>query len=212
MIFPSPLTASVAVLARDHIDTDQIIPARFLKTTCKEGLGAHAFHDWRYDEAGTPRPDFALNQPAAAGAEVLVAGANFGCGSSREHAPWALRQVGFRVVVASSFAEIFEENALKNALLPLTLPAARLAGLQAAGSGARVTVDLAAQVLTLPDGGDASFPLEPFRKRCLLLGLDELELVLGQEAELAAYEARRPPVYDTRALGGGVAPFAAAER
>jgi len=184
---------AVAVLDRDDVDTDQIIPARFLKITTREGLGRHAFHDWRAREDFFP-----LDRPEAQGASVLVAGANFGCGSSREHAPWALADLGFRAVIATSFADIFHQNALKNGLLPIRVEPAVQAALVAAGSGAQVSVDLEALSLTLPDGTRVPFPCEPFPRRCLLLGVDELGYLLQFEAEIAAFEAARPPQTDTR--------------
>lgn len=185
----TPFESAIAVLPVANIDTDQIIPARFLKTTTKEGLGLNLFHDWRYDAGGAPKADFLLNQPAARSAQVLVAGDNFGCGSSREHAPWALTDHGFRAVVSTSFADIFHQNALKNALLPIVLPPEDHAKLVAAGSGAVVRVDLETQTITLPDGSRAAFPVDPFRKRCLLLGVDELGYLLQFGKEIAAYEA-----------------------
>ncbi len=191
--------ASVAVLAADNVDTDQIIPARFLKTTTKEGLGLQLFHDWRYGKDGSPRPEFPLNQPAARGAEVLVAGDNFGCGSSREHAPWALTDAGFRAVVSTSFADIFYGNSLKNALLPIKVTPEVHARLLAAGSGARVKIDLEAQTLVLPDGSTATFPVDAFPKRCMLLGVDELGYLLQFEGEISAFEAAHPAAFDTRA-------------
>src|SRR5437763_1936646 len=157
------------VLARDNIDTDQIIPARFLTTTSRVGLGPHAFNDWRYDADGAPRGDFAVNRAESLGARVLVAGENFGCGSSREHAVWALLGAGFRAVVASSFADIFRGNALGNGLLPIQVPpriVARLASER--HERATVTVNLAAQTLVLPDGERVPFPIAPFAKHCLL--------------------------------------------
>jgi 3-isopropylmalate/(R)-2-methylmalate dehydratase small subunit len=196
-----PFTAfesTQAVLPADNVDTDQIIPARFLKTTTKVGLGLQLFHDWRYAKDGTPRAEFPLNQAAAKGAEVLVAGDNFGCGSSREHAPWALTDAGFRAVVSTSFADIFYGNALKNALLPIQVAPEVHARLIAAGSGARVKVDLEAQTLTLPDGTTASFPVDPFPKRCMLLGVDELGYLLQFEQEIGTYEASHPAAFDTR--------------
>jgi 3-isopropylmalate/(R)-2-methylmalate dehydratase small subunit len=174
----------------DNIDTDQIIPARFLKTISKEGLGDQLFYDWRYDASGRPKADFVLNQEAAKGAQVLVAGGNFGCGSSREHAPWALMQFGFRAVVSTSFADIFKQNSLKNGLLPIVVPAdAHAALLQS--PGAVVKVDLAAQTLTLPDGRAVEFPIDPFARHCLLEGVDELGYILQQKPAIAAYEAKR---------------------
>ncbi|MGD0015593.1 MAG: 3-isopropylmalate dehydratase small subunit [Bryobacteraceae bacterium] len=181
-------------LKADNIDTDQIIPARFLKTISKEGLGDQLFCDWRYDAQGRPKPDFILNQARVRGAEILLAGDNFGCGSSREHAPWALTQFGFRAVISTSFADIFRQNALKNSLLPVTVPREVHAGLFALAEKdpeATVAVDLAAQTLTLPDGRAVEFPVDAFSKHCLLTGVDELGYISGQEAAIAAYEARR---------------------
>lgn len=182
-------------LPRDNVDTDQIIPARFLKTTGRSGLGANLFADWRFDPTGAPRPEFILNAPAAAGASVLVAGWNFGCGSSREHAPWALADFGFRAVIASSFADIFKQNALKNGLLPIVLPARLHAPLLAAVEtrpGIVIGVDLVDLVVTLP-GGAAPFAIDPFARECLIAGVDEIGYVLGQEAAIAQYEEGREP-------------------
>ncbi len=166
------LSARTVVVPADDVDTDQIIPARFLKGTTREGLGRHLFAGWRGD------PGFALNRPEARGAEVLVAGRNFGCGSSREHAVWALRDWGFRAVVALSFGDIFRSNALKNGLLPVTIAAAAHAKLVAA-TGAAVVIDLESRTLALPDGSRESFPVEPFARRCLLEGMDELDFLLS---------------------------------
>jgi 3-isopropylmalate/(R)-2-methylmalate dehydratase small subunit len=174
----------------DNVDTDQIIPARFLKTISKEGLGDALFCDWRYDAQGRPKPDFILNQPRARGAEILLAGDNFGCGSSREHAPWALTQFGFRAVVSTSFADIFRQNALKNSLLPIVVPREIHAELFALAPEAILGVDLAAQTLTLPDGRAIEFPVDSFAKHCLLEGVDELGYILQQETAIANYEAR----------------------
>ena len=181
----------------DNVDTDQIIPARFLKTISKEGLGDQLFCDWRYDAEGRPNSDFILNQPRARGAEILLAGDNFGCGSSREHTPWALAQFGFRAVVSTSFADIFRQNALKNSLLPIVVPREIHAELFALPPGATVTVDLAAQTLTLPDGRAIEFPVDAFARHCLLNGVDELGYILQQETAIASYEARRDLVVDT---------------
>jgi 3-isopropylmalate/(R)-2-methylmalate dehydratase small subunit len=180
-------------LAIDNIDTDQIIPARFLKTTTKQGLARQLFCDWRYDAQGNPEPDFILNQPRAQGAQVLLAGDNFGCGSSREHAPWALTQFGFRAVISTSFADIFKQNSLKNALLPIVVPPGVHAELFAAANDpeATVKVDLASQTLTTPGGRKVEFPIDSFSKHCLLEGVDELGYILQHEAQIAAYEARR---------------------
>jgi 3-isopropylmalate/(R)-2-methylmalate dehydratase small subunit len=175
----------------ENVDTDQIIPARFLKATSKIGLGKHAFADWRFDGAGQPKPDFILNRPEAAGAAVLVAGDNFGCGSSREHAPWALHDYGFRVVVSTSIADIFRNNSLKNGLVPVVVDGAVHAKLLA-NPGSEVTVTLADRTLTLADGTKATFPIEPFARYCLMNGVDELEFLLSQESAIAAFEAGRP--------------------
>jgi 3-isopropylmalate/(R)-2-methylmalate dehydratase small subunit len=189
-------------LAINNIDTDQIIPARFLKTTTKQGLDRLLFNDWRYDAEGRPRPDFILNQPRVAGAQVLLAGDNFGCGSSREHAPWALTQFGFRAVISTSFADIFTGNSLKNSLLPIAVPPdahAELFEAVAANPDAAVEIDLAAQTLTTPAGRRVSFPIDAFAKHCLLEGVDELGYILQQEAAIRAYEASHPAPIDTTA-------------
>ena len=195
-------TSRVAPLPIDNIDTDQIIPARFLKTISKAGLGDQLFYDWRYDAAGNPKADFLLNRPEGRAAHVLLAGDNFGCGSSREHAPWALTQYGFRAVISTSFADIFRGNALKNSLLPIVVPAeahkALFAALEA-DRGATVTVDLERQTLTLPDGSSVTFPIDEFAKHCMLEGIDELGYILQQEPAIAAFEAKRPLTVDTRA-------------
>src|SRR5512144_189011 len=161
------------VIARENVDTDQIIPGRFLKVTDKKGLGKGLFSDWRYDAAGTPRADFVLNRPEAQGCAVLVAGDNFGCGSSREHAPWALVDYGFRAVISTRIADIFRSNALKNGLLPVVLDPASHARLVAA-PGAEVSIDLERCTLTLPGGGTASFSIDAFARYCLMNGVDEL--------------------------------------
>jgi len=174
----------------DNIDTDQIIPARFLKTISKEGLGDQLFYDWRYDAEGHPKPDFILNQPAAKQAQILLAGDNFGCGSSREHAPWALLQYGFRAVISTSFADIFKGNSLKNSLLPIVVPHDVHAWLFA-NPDATVKVDLAAQAIMLPGGRTVEFPIDSFSRHCLLEGVDELGYILQQESAIAQFEARR---------------------
>jgi 3-isopropylmalate/(R)-2-methylmalate dehydratase small subunit len=182
-------TSRTVVLAIDNIDTDQIIPARFLKGTTKAGLGAKLFSDWRYDADGQPKADFVLNQQAARGAQVLVAGDNFGCGSSREHAPWALYDHGFRAVVSTSFADIFRSNALKNGLLPIVVDTgvhAKLVG----EPGQEVEIDLESQSLKLADGSASQFVVEPFARYCLLNGVDELAFLLSQQEAIAAYEER----------------------
>src|SRR6476646_1055236 len=188
------LTSRLAALPIDNIDTDQIIPARFLKTISKAGLGDQLFYDWRYDETGNPKPDFILNRPEGRAAQILLAGDNFGCGSSREHAPWALIQFGFRAVISTSFADIFRQNSLKNSLLPIVVPedvAAELFAAVEADPQATVRIDLPQQTLTTPGGRVVEFPVDGFSKHCLVEGVDELGYILGQEAEIAAFEARR---------------------
>jgi 3-isopropylmalate/(R)-2-methylmalate dehydratase small subunit len=195
------IASTYVVLPIDNIDTDIIIPARFLKVTGKAGLGRHLFANWRYAEDGSPRPDFVLNNQEAATARVLVAGDNFGCGSSREHAPWALADFGFHAVVSTSFASIFRSNCLKNGLLPVSVEPAfhkkmvaeasgGPGGGPAAGAPPTVTIDLEARTIALADGTCASFPIEPFPRYCLLNGLDELSLLLQQEEAIADYERR----------------------
>jgi len=180
------LTSRTVVLPQANIDTDQIIPARFLKTTSRKGLGESLFADWRFDEEGQPRPDFALNRPGARTAQVLVAGENFGCGSSREHAPWALADFGFRAVVSTSIADIFRANAVKNGLLPVVVDAQTHA-LLLANPGGEVQIDLAAQTLSL-GGRTAAFPLDPFARFCLLNDTDELGFLLAQGEAITAFE------------------------
>jgi 3-isopropylmalate/(R)-2-methylmalate dehydratase small subunit len=182
----------------DNIDTDQIIPARFLKTISKDGLGEQLFYDWRYDAESRPKPDFILNTPAAKSAKILLAGDNFGCGSSREHAPWALTQYGFRAVISTSFADIFRQNSLKNALLPIVVPRDVHAELFA-NPDATAKVDLATQTLTLPGGRKVEFPVDSFAKHCLLEGIDELGYILQQEPAIAAFEAAHPAPINTLA-------------
>jgi 3-isopropylmalate/(R)-2-methylmalate dehydratase small subunit len=187
------LTSRVVVVPANDIDTDQIIPARFLKTIDKNGLGASLFADWRYGEGGVPRPEFPLNRPRAQGAQGRLAGANLGCGSSREHAPWALTGFGFRAVVSTSFADIFQNNALKNGLLPVAIDAAAHAALLsqlARDPEAQVTVDLASRTLRLPDGTEVRFPVDPFARTCLLEGVDELGYILRFEPRIAEHEKR----------------------
>ena len=191
---------TVAVLLRDNIDTDQIIPARFLKTVSKEGLGEHLFHDWRYDGEGRPDPDFPLNQPVVRGAAILLAGDNFGCGSSREHAPWALLDFGFRAIVSTSFADIFRQNALKNGLVPMAVSPgahARLVDLVRRQRETTLAVDLARQALILPDGSIVEFPIDGFAKHCLLHGVDELGYVLQHEADIARHEREHQACVNT---------------
>ena len=179
------------VLPAENVDTDQIIPARFLVTTSREGIGRGLFADWRWEADGRPKPGFVLNTPAAEGARVLVAGRNFGCGSSREHAVWALQAGGFDAVVSTAFADIFRANALKNGLLPVVVDEALQRRLLET-PGAEVVIDV--EACTLASGAlAASFPLEPFARYCLLNGLDELTFILSREAEIAAFEAARGP-------------------
>src|SRR5574337_2050108 len=171
------LPSRILPLPANDIDTDQIIPARFLKATGKDGLGDNLFADWRYDADGSPRPDFVLNKPESNGAQILLAGDNFGCGSSREHAPWALTGYGFRAVISTSFADIFRNNALKNGLLPVVVDAEthrELLDLVGESPRAEVTVDLEALTLRLPDGQTTCFPIDEFSRTCLLEGVDEL--------------------------------------
>jgi len=174
-------------LPATNIDTDQIIPARFLTATSKAGFGKHLFADWRYDPDGNPKADFALNKPDAKGAAILVAGRNIGCGSSREHAPWALQDFGFAAVISTEFADIFRTNCLKNGLLPVLLDEKTHAWLLA-NPNVEVTIDVASTTLTLPDGTQVNFPLEGFAKYCLLNGVDELGFLLSKDEAIAAYE------------------------
>lgn len=181
----------LALLANENVDTDQIIPARFLKVTDKKGLAEGLFQDWRYDSSGKARPDFVLNQPAARGASILVVGDNFGCGSSREHAPWALLGYGFKAVISTSFADIFRNNSLKNGLLPIVVDREthqRLFRLGSENPQAAVTVDLEARILELPDALRVTFPIDNFSKQCLLRGVDELGYLLKQSSLIDAYE------------------------
>jgi 3-isopropylmalate/(R)-2-methylmalate dehydratase small subunit len=184
------IESRTVVLPRENIDTDQIIPARFLKVTDKAGLGKAAFADWRYGPDGAPVADFVLNRPEAQGCAVLVAGDNFGCGSSREHAPWALHDAGFRAVISTRIADIFKNNALKNGLLPIVIDAASHARLLAA-PGARVVIDLEAQTVVLPEGAAVKFAIDGFSRYCLLNGVDELGFLLGQADAISTYERSR---------------------
>jgi 3-isopropylmalate/(R)-2-methylmalate dehydratase small subunit len=180
-----------AVLPAANIDTDQIIPARFLTITTKLGLGKALFADWRYLPGGAPNPDFVLNQPTAAGSQILVAGNNFGCGSSREHAPWALLDYGFRAVISTELADIFCNNSLKNGLLPVIVDAATHRWL-IEHPGAEVEVDLQATRLSLPNGTSVTFPIEAFARHCLLSGLDELGYLRSKLPDIEAYERCKP--------------------
>ena len=185
--FPATLAVTAVVLPADDVDTDQIIPARFLKGTVKAGLAAHLFADWR------EQPGFPLLAPEAKGAQILVTGNNFGCGSSREHAPWALVDWGFRAIIARSFADIFKENATKNGLLPVALPdeaCLQIERLVSGNGGAQLRIELATQSVTLPDGTTFSFEIDPFAKHCLASGLDELGYILSIADRIASYEHR----------------------
>lgn len=190
--------SKMVTIPRDNIDTDQIIPARFLKTISKVGLGDQLFCDWRYNADGTPKPDFVLNKPESKSRQVLLAGDNFGCGSSREHAPWALTQYGFRAVISTSFADIFKNNSLKNSLLPIVVPPDVHAELLK-NPEQPVKIDLASQTLTLANGRKVDFPVDGFARHCLLEGIDELGYILQQEPAIAAFEASHPALIDTRA-------------
>jgi 3-isopropylmalate/(R)-2-methylmalate dehydratase small subunit len=183
------LRARTAVLPASNIDTDQIIPARYLRTTTRQGLGDALFADWRYDASGTPRSDFLLNTPAVIDSSVLVTGRNFGCGSSREHAPWALLDYGFRAVVSTEIADIFRSNSLKNGLLPIVVDE-RTSEWLMAHPGAEVEIDVEHCTFTLPTGSQVNFPLESFARHCLLNGVDELGFLLSQQEAIAAHERR----------------------
>jgi 3-isopropylmalate/(R)-2-methylmalate dehydratase small subunit len=184
------LRSRTVVLPASNIDTDQIIPARFLTTTTREGLGRSLFADWRYDGQGASRPDFVLNRPEAQGCQILVAGRNFGCGSSREHAPWALLDYGIQAVVSTEIADIFRSNSLKNGFIPVVVDETTSSWL-IANPGADVTIDVASTTLTLPTGVSVKFPLENFSRYCLLNGVDELGFLLERRSNIEAYEQRR---------------------
>ncbi len=186
----SHIRSKTIVLPQTDIDTDQIVPARFLTVTNKEGLGKAAFSDWRFDYNGNPLPDFPLNQPGAADCQVLVAGNNFGCGSSREHAPWSLVDFGFQAVISTKFADIFRNNALKNGLIPIIVDTEVHAGLLD-NPGAEVEIDVATATLSLPDGRSVEFPLESFAQYCLLEGIDQLGFLRSKEADISAFEQAR---------------------
>lgn len=185
------LTATAVPLRAENVDTDQIIPARYLTAVTKAGMGDGLFAAWRYGPDGAANPEFVLNQPQHAGAQILVAGRNFGSGSSREHAVWALTEYGFRAVIAPAFADIFYNNSLKNGLLPVALPEEQVAmlwDLVDEQPDTRIAIDLAAQTVTLSDGQQAAFAIDPYRKSCLLHGLDDLGYLLSKAPEIAAYE------------------------
>jgi len=185
------LNSRVVVLPNNDIDTDQIIPARFLKVTDKVGLGNNLFADWRYNADGSPKPDFILNKPENKGAQVLLAGDNFGCGSSREHAPWALTGYGFRAVISTSFADIFSNNSLKNGLLPIIVDHKThqtLLEIFEEIPQAEIQIDLEKQIVSLPTGQQVSFPIDVFAKTCLLKGTDELGYIQSFSDQISAYE------------------------
>ena len=188
------LTGVAAPLPLINVDTDMIIAKQFLKTIKRTGLGVNLFSDMRYDDQGAEKPDFVLNQTAYRDATILVAGDNFGCGSSREHAPWALLDFGIRVVIAPSFADIFFNNCFKNGILPIALPQEQVDKLMEnaeRGANATVTVDLENQVITGPDGGSIPFDVDPFRKHCLLNGLDEIGLTMAKASDIDAFEGQQ---------------------
>ena len=185
------LSSTAVPIQVENIDTDQIIPARFLKATDKNGMGDNLFADWRYNADGSPKADFVLNKPESKGAQILLAGDNFGCGSSREHAPWALTGFGFRAVISTSFADIFRNNSLKNGLLPVIVDAEThkmLFDYLEEVPNAEFTVDLESQTLSF-ENGSVKFPIDPFNKTCLLNGVDELGYIMGFEKDIAAFEA-----------------------
>jgi 3-isopropylmalate/(R)-2-methylmalate dehydratase small subunit len=184
------ITSRTVVISSTDIDTDQIIPARFLTTTTKEGLGRQLFADWRYQEDGSPKREFVLNRPEAHGAQILVAGRNFGCGSSREHAPWALLDYGFRAVISTEIADIFRGNALKNGFLPIVVDAETAQWLLH-HPGAELDIDLETLRLTLPTGAAIAFAIEPFARHCLLSGLDEFGYLRSKLPDIERYEAAR---------------------
>jgi 3-isopropylmalate/(R)-2-methylmalate dehydratase small subunit len=184
------IQSRTVVLPATNIDTDQIIPARFLTSTSRAGFGKHLFADWRYDSAGNPRPDFALNRPDASGSQILVSGRNIGCGSSREHAAWALKDFGIHAVISTEFADIFRTNSLKNGLVPVLVDDKTHAWLLE-HPGVQLTIDVEHCSLQLPDGTTVKFPLEGFARYCLLNGVDELGYLLSQDQAIAAYEQRR---------------------
>ena len=186
------IRSRTVVLPFTNIDTDQIIPARFLRTTTRVGLGKQLFSDWRYSADGAIKPAFALNRPEAAGCAVLVAGRNFGCGSSREHAPWALLDYGIRAVISTEIADIFRSNSLKNGLLPIEVDD-RTGQWLLEHPGAEVAIDIGTTTLRLPDGNAVEFPLEAFARYCLLNGTDQLGFLLSQERDIAAYEQDARP-------------------
>jgi 3-isopropylmalate/(R)-2-methylmalate dehydratase small subunit len=207
------VSSKLIPLAAENVDTDQIIPARFLKTTQKSGLADALFNDWRYLPDGSPDPDFILNKPEMQGRQVLLVGDNFGAGSSREHAPWALTSWGIRAVISTSFADIFRSNSLKNGLLPVVVDPAtheRLWDMLKADPDAGVTIDLAEQGMLLPDGTTYDFEVDPFARQMLLAGTDEIGWVLQRSGAIDTWEAAHPARVDTTPVVGGVVPGALA--
>ena len=184
------LSSRTVVMAATDVDTDQIIPARFLTTTTRDGLGSKLFFDWRFNAEGEENPDFVLNTAAADGCEILVAGRNFGCGSSREHAPWALLDYGIRAVVSTEIADIFRSNSLKNGLVPIVVDEASHA-LLLDNPGSAVTVDVAASTISLPDGSTASYPIDEFARHCLLKGVDQLGFLQKHTNDIQLFEETR---------------------
>jgi 3-isopropylmalate/(R)-2-methylmalate dehydratase small subunit len=195
------LTSPCVLLPVNNIDTDQIIPGRFLKTTTKKGLGEQLFADWRYAPDGSPKPDFPLNQKGAEKSQILVAGNNFGCGSSREHAPWALADFGFRAVISTRFADIFRNNSLKNGLLPVVLPEKAhhaLVELLKSQPEAQITISLPDQAVILPDESSFEFEIDAFNKHCLIKGIDQLGYLFDHMALIEEYETVHPPRINTK--------------
>lgn len=194
------ITSRVVPFPHDDVDTDQIIPARYLKVTDKVGMDQYLFRDWRFDAAGNPIPGFILNQPRAKGVKILVVGRNFGTGSSREHAPWALTAFGIRAIIGTSFADIFRGNSLKNGLLPVSIPAdahAELMAMAQKDENLEISVDLESQTVILPSGKTISFPIDNFSKQCLLAGVDQLGYILKKDASIKAYEQSHPQTVNT---------------
>ena len=187
----SSIRSRTVILPIADVDTDQIVPARFLTTTTRKGLAKALFADWRFDSRGEPKPEFALNRPEAAGRAILVAGHNFGCGSSREHAPWALLDFGIRAVISTGIADIFRNNSLKNGLVPVIVDATTHAWLLE-HPGAEVTIDVSERQVRLPDGRAVTFPLDGFSRYCLMNGVDQLGYLLQQNDAISAYERNRP--------------------
>jgi 3-isopropylmalate/(R)-2-methylmalate dehydratase small subunit len=196
-------TSKVVPIDAENVDTDQIVPARYLKVTDKAGLADALFRDWRFEEDGSLKdPPFVLDRPGMAGRQILLVGDNFGSGSSREHAPWALTAWGVRAILSTGFADIFRSNSLKNGLLPIVVPPDVHRGLRELidrDPDAELTVDLAEEGVTLPDGSTVDFEIDPFAKRMLLAGTDELGYILSKEADISAWEAAHPPTIETRA-------------